>query len=184
MKKLITILLALVMVLSLCACGAEEESNADLVITRAAQEAQEQVVAGEEEIPVNMGGSFAFTAKDVKLVPGEDFDGNALGSARSVFQVPSCAIEGTDNVYNYDTFEITAFDDGSGEVIYSILIIDPELSTEEGLALGDDIQKVESLYGTSYVEEGASRIYTRGETQLILIVQNESVVSIEYRMAG
>ena len=69
-------------------------------------------------------------------------------------------------------------------MIYSILIIDPELSTEEGLALGDDIQKVESLYGTSYVEEGASRIYTRGETQLILIVQNESVVSIEYRMAG
>ena len=183
MRKYIAILLALVMVLSLCACGAEE-SDADLVITRAAQDEQEETVAGEEAVSVNAGGSYAFTAKDVKLVPGDDFDPAVLGEASSVFQVPSCAIEGTDNVYNYDTFEITAFDDGGGEVIYSILIIDPELTTQEGLALGDDIQKVESLYGTSFAEEGTSRIYTRGETQLILIMQNEAVVSIEYRMAG
>lgn len=184
MKKLIVMLLALAMVLCLTACGAEEENNADLVITRAAKDDVEETQgAAESEAPVAAGGVFAFAVNGVELIPGEPFDAAALGTAASVFQVPSCAIDGTDNVYNYETFEVTAFDDGSGEVIYSVLFIDPNLTTAEGLALGDSAAKAVELYGEDYTEEGTARIYTRNNTQLYLILQNDAIISIEYRLA-
>lgn len=182
MKKLIAILLAMMLVLSLAACGAEEEPNADLVITRAAEEdnvTEAQPEAGE---PAASDVVFSFTADGVELIPGEAFDAAVLGEAASVYTVPSCAIEGTDNVYNYETFEVTAYDDGTGEVIYSIYFLDPNLTTTEGLALGDDAAKVVELYGEAYAEEGSSYIYTGAGTQLHIILQNDLVTSIEYRM--
>lgn len=184
MRKVIAMLLAVSMALCLTACGAEEESNADLVITRAPEEAGSQSQGGKKtEESVSVGGVFAFTAGEVELIPGEPFDASVLGEASYVFQVPSCAVEGTDNVYNYESFEVTAFDDGTGEVIYSILVVDPNLTTAEGLALGDDLAQVEALYGADYVQDGNALVYTRGNTQLYLILQDEVVISIEYRMA-
>ena len=183
MKKLIAILLAMMLVLSLAACGAEEESNEDLVITRAPEaEATEAPAEGGEEAPAVDEGMFTFVFDGVELIPGAAFDPAALCEAASVYEVPSCAIEGTDNVYNYETFEITAYDDGTGEVIYSIYFLDPSLTTTEGLALGDDAAKVTELYGENYVEEGTAYVYTRTDSQLFVIVENGSVVSIEYRM--
>lgn len=183
MKKLIAMLLAVMMLLCLAACGAEEETNADLVITRAAEEETEAVEAAGEEADSTAGGPYVFTVDGVDLVPGTAFDAAALGEAGSVYQVPSCAIEGTDNVYNYETFEVTAFDDGSGEVIYSIYFIDPNLTTPEGLALGDDMAKMVELYGESYTQDGTACVYSGEGTMLIVIVENDVVNSIEYRMA-
>lgn len=183
MKKLIAILLAMMLVLSLAACGAEEEPNEDLVITRAPEaDATEAPAEGGEEAPAVDEGTFTFVFDGVELIPGAAFDPAALREATSIYEVPSCAIEGTDNVYNYETFEITAYDDGTGEVIYSIYFLDPSLTTTEGLALGDDAAKVTELYGENYVEEGTAYVYTRTDSQLFVIVENGSVVSIEYRM--
>ena len=53
MKRKIAILLALLTLLSLAACGAEEESNADLVITRAPEEATEAAAQSAEETETN-----------------------------------------------------------------------------------------------------------------------------------
>lgn len=182
MKKLTAILLAMMLVLSLAACGAEEEPDADLVITRAAGENEATEAQGEAEAPAEEEGIFSFTADGVELIPGAAFDPAVLGEAASVYEVPSCAIEGTDNVYNYESFEITAYDDGTGEVIYSIYFLDPNLTTAEGLVLGDDAAKVTELYGENFREEGASRIYIKNGTQLHVILQNDLVTSIEYRM--
>ena len=101
-----------------------------------------------------------------------------------MYQVPSCAVEGTDNVYNFGGFEITAFAENGSERIYSVYFIDPNLTTPEGLALGDGVQKVTELYGEDYAQDGAALVYTAGDTQLIVIVENDVVVSIEYRWVG
>ena len=183
MKKLMAMLLALVLVLSLAACGAEENPNEDLVITRAPEaDATEAPAEGGEEAPAVEEGMFTLTVDGVELIPGAAFDPSVLGEAASVYEVPSCAIEGTDNVYNYETFEITAYDDGSGEVIYSISFLDPNMTTTEGLALGDDEAKVAELYGENYEVDGTAYVYTKTGSQLFVIVENGSVVSIEYRM--
>lgn len=179
MKRTIALMLCVLALLSFSACGGDETEE-NLVITRGAVE-ETQALTGEDAEAVS-AEPFVFVAEGVELLPGAAFDPALLGEASSVYQVPSCAIEGTDNVYNYDAFEVTAYDDGTGEVIYSIYFVDPELTTPEGLALGDGTEKVLELYGQDYVEEGTAWVYTRGNTQLKLILQNETVVSIEYLM--
>lgn len=183
MKKWIAMMLAVFMLVCLTACGGDDEGGAGQTIGGSVTEATKgaDTVEGTEEI-VPGGAVFAFTYDDVEIIPGEPFDASKLPEAHSVYQVPSCALEGTDNVYSYTTFEVTAFDEGNGEYVYSIYFLDPNLTTNEGLALGDDFAKAAELYGDSYEEVDGEYVYTRANTQLRLIVENNAIVSIEFRM--
>ena len=191
MKKRIAMILALVMVLALTACGnsaadpneipAITKSHEEQEQTPEQNEAQEQPQQQENNTPADQH-AYSYTYEGVELVPGAAFDSSALPEAESVYEVPSCAIEGTDNLYNYGTFELTAFNDGTGEVIYSIFFIDPNITTDEGLALGDDVAKVIELYGEDYTAEGTAYVYTGANTILSILVQNDTVTSIELRM--
>lgn len=186
MRKIIALLLACVMLLCLTACGEGQTDN-----TTAPDNGGDNTTApdnGGAETTAPNGGEdtvqdpFSFTFSGVELVPGADFDPSVLPEASYLYQVPSCAIEGTDNVYNYETFEITAFADSTGEVIYSIYLIDANTPTGEGLYLGDDVSTVESIYGTDHTVSGTEWIYTRGDTMLVIIINNDFVASVEYRM--
>ncbi|MCD8379736.1 MAG: hypothetical protein LUC95_05370 [Lachnospiraceae bacterium] len=196
MKKLLTITLSAVLMISLAACGSSTASTdlSDQVITRSTdteeaetEETVEEAVLDEvveeeaqEADAVDESEPLYFEYEGVVILPGEALAASVLPPADSVYTVASCAIEGDDNVYNYTMFEVTAFDDGSGEVVYSIYFIDPNITTPQGLALGDSLSRVEELYGTNYVEDGTAVVYTREGTQLSIILQNEIVVSIEY----
>ena len=175
MKKLICILLSVLLLLSLAACGGAQ--------TPAENETPTPSDSTPVEEPKKPEEAFFFVSEGVKLIPGKPFDPSLLPEANDMFEVPSCAIEGTDNVYSYDSFELTAYDDGTGEVVYSIYLIDFETPTEEGLYLGDDRATVESIYGTDYEDNDGELVYTKGDTQLrILIDEDDVVVSIEYYM--
>lgn len=176
MKKLICILLSLMLLLSIAACGGAETPPAagnDTPTPSDSTPVEEQKKPEE---------AFFLISEGVKLIPGKPFDPSVLPEANDMFEVPSCAIEGTDNVYSYDAFELTAYNDGTGEVIYSIYLLDPNVITEEGLYLGDDRATVESLYGTDYVETDGELVYTKGETELRIILEEDLAASIEYRM--
>lgn len=186
MRKIWILLLAVAMLLTLSAC-AEEPSNAELMITRAAEETIQMQDGPAEtesrEEKVTLVSDYVFVFDGVELVPGTEFRKNELPKEKSVYKVPSCAIDGTDNVYNYETFELTAFQEGgSGEVIYSILLLDPNIATTEGLALGDHADRVLELYGNGYTQEGSAWVYQGPENALYVIFQGEYVASIEYRM--
>lgn len=192
MKKLIALTLCLlILLLSGCNRGQmadermitrppEAEDSVSLSGDSTAQDAAPAEAA--EPIVIAAQGNYTFFTGGVELVPGADFDPSVLPEAQSVYEVPSCAIVGTDNLYNYGTFELTAFDDGTGEQIYSILITDPSTPTTEGLKLGDKKEEVTALYGENFTEDGNSRVYTGDTEQLILIFQSDRVASIEYRM--
>ena len=197
MKKIIALFFCLMLLICLTACGSDEISE-ERMITRPAEDAAEPVAAVAEEetavateaaeteaaqeaAPVALG-NYTFGAEGVELIPGDPFDPGVLPEADSVYEVPSCAIEGTDNLYNYGSFELTAFDDGTQELIYSILLTDPNITTTEGLALGDDVQKMVDIYGEGYTQQGNAYVYTGDAELLYIIVQNEQVASIEYRM--
>ncbi len=193
MKKLLTITLSAVLAISLAACGSSTDSTdlSDQVITRSTdtedadteetvEEAVLEETVEEEGNTVDESEPFYFEYEGVLIMPGEAFDSSALPDADSVYTQASCAIEGEDNVYNYTAFEVTAFDDGSGEVVYSIYFIDPNITTPEGLVPGDNLSLVEELYGNNYVEDGTAIVYTREDTQLSIILQDEVVISIEY----
>ena len=181
MRKLIAILALLVLTFALVACGADANANEDLVITRGTEAAEiAEETNGADEVAA--AKVYSFTAEGVELIPGAAFDPAVLPEAASVYTVPSCAIEGTDNVYNYEAFEVTAYNDGTGEVIYSIYIIDPNITTPEGLALGDSLDRVVELYGDGYVVSGTAYDYSSEGTMLSIIIQSDAVASIEYRM--
>lgn len=191
MKRLIAILLAMLMLAALTGCGGEtsNETTAPDAVTEAPSQTEApaeetEAPAEETEAPAAMDGDFCFTYEGVALIPNEAFDASKLPAATSVYTVPSCALEGTDNVYNYGTFEVTAFNDGSGEFIYSIVLIDPNITTDEGLALGDNVSRVIELYGENYQEDGTAMVYYGTNTVLSIIVQGEYVVDIEIRMAN
>ena len=129
-------------------------------------------------------GVFSFVYEGAALVPGELVDHSALPKYSDVSEVPSCAFGGNDNVYNFEVFELTTYFDGDEERVYSIYFVDPNLPTTEGLCLGDTVDDMKALYGEAYEAEETAYTYTRGETLLIIITQNDIVVSIEYRLDG
>jgi hypothetical protein len=175
MKKLIPLLLV---ILLLTACGTAPQGNPDLQITRGTEP------NGTEEVTTTTTEStqedvFFFMAGDVTVIPGAPFDATKVPHD-DVYEVPSCAGEGTDKVYINADYEITAFHDGKSEITYSVLFITPEVKTAEGLSLGDDAAKAATLYG-QYEENGNAWVFTRGNTQLWVISENDVVTSIELR---
>lgn len=180
MKKFLALLLAAMMLLSLAACAGQTPDQGDT--SKPDQEAVTTTEPSAEE-ESDDEGVFSYISDGVELIPGQPFDPSVLPETDNVFQVPSCAIEGTDNVYGYEAFELTAYDDGTGEVIYSIYLVDSNACTTEGLYMGDDLSRVTELYGTDYVENDTELIYTKGDTALHLLMDGDFVISIEYRMA-
>ena len=179
MKKIIALALALMLVLSLAACGETEANVTTTPTTQPADEGQTQPSGSESSTP---SVSYAFSLNGVKLVPGEAFKPEALPEADFVYEVPSCAIEGTDLVYSYGIVEVTAFNDGTGPVIYSIFLADANTPTGEGLYLGDPLATVTELYGEDCAVEGGQYTYEADGTMLIVLIENGFVSSIEYRM--
>lgn len=181
MKKLIAFLLAAMMVVSMAACGGAPAQ--EQVITRATEAPTDPVEteAAEVEAP-GENQPYGFLADGVQLVPGAAFDPSQLPEASSTYEVPSCAIEGMDIVYNYGAYEVTAFNDGTGETIYSIYLIDPNVTTPEGVALGDTVETVVAALGEDYTEDGTAYTYTSGDTILFVLFEEGSVAGIEYRL--
>lgn len=174
------ILLATVLLMGTLAACSGENGNMEDVITIAPEEEQETVASGsgapERE--------YAFLFQGKELLPGEPFDGTQLMEAEAVYEAPSCAIEGKDIVYQYGAFEITAMDDGTGPVLYSVYFLDPELKTPEGLCIGDSEETVVSLYGQAGTGQDGAWVYSGEQSELILILNNGTVSSIEYRMVS
>ena len=104
-----------------------------------------------------------------------------LPEPESVTQIPSCANQGTDNVYNFGTVEVTAFQTDAGEIIYSIYILDANTPTDLGLYLGDGQETVEELYGTDYTTLDGQLVYAVGNSSLVILLDNDQVLSIDHR---
>jgi hypothetical protein len=138
MKKILAFVLAFAM-LGLAACG-NAQGSGDVAFTVGGEQSTIQTTEQKQEETEG----FYFLAGDVMVIPGMIFDADVL-PAESVYQVPSCAFEGTDNVYSYGSYEITAFNDGEKELVYSIFFVEPDVSTPEGLANGDELSKAKEL---------------------------------------
>ena len=175
MKKLIPLLLV---VLLLTACGTAPQGNPDMQITRGTEpnSTEEVTTTATESTQEEL---FSFVIGDVTVIPGAPFDATKV-SYDDVYEVPSCAGEGTDKMYINSSYEITAFHDGKSEVTYCVTFVTPDAKTPEGLCLGDDMAKAATLYG-QYVENGSAWIFTRGNTQLWVIGENDVITSIELR---
>ena len=129
-------------------------------------------------------GTYSYTFGGVELIPGNRFDSGVLPAPISTTTIPSCAFSGTDNVYTYDAVEVIAYDEGQGEHLYSIYMLDPNTPTDEGLRLGDSVERMVEIYGENYTKNAGEYAYYRGDTILVILTSGGKVNSIEIRMAG
>lgn len=185
MKKILALTLALLLLIGMTACGSTEPEGTEPPAgneTAAPTSGNETPVTDPvETTPPAAEEGYSFLLKEIKLMPGAVFDESQMPENSGKFEVPSCAIEGTDILYNYNVVEVTVFDAGQEPVIYSIYLLDANTPTDEGLYLGDDVATVESIYGTDYTEENNTLIYEKGNTQLRIMINNDAVFNIEYR---
>jgi len=131
MKKLIVMLLAFVMLLSLCACGKEEPAPTEAPIK--AEPKVEATVAVEETVPLatpaqpedpavlaekriqeNKALAESCIDKDVRWVY------ELIGKPISSDYAPSCLVEGEDGMLYYDGFVVYTTREGDVETVYHV----------------------------------------------------------------
>ena len=116
------------------------------------------------------------------MTPGEVFVKENFGQEQDFSEIPSCAFQGTDKVYNYGAYEITTSDIDGKETIYSTFLLDDTIATKEGVKIADDKNAMIVAYGQDYEENGNEYIYTDGIVELSFIIENDTIISIQYVM--
>ena len=162
MKKLIAIVLAALMLCAMTACTENEGTPTTTTPTK---------VEG-----------YTFTFQGLDLMPGADFDAAALSIVES-FENPNCAGEGKFITYLHDGMELTVNTNNGKTMVYSVFITDPNLATNEGLHLGDDLAAVTAAYGEATSEDDGLLTYVKNKTHLVIQLENELVTAIEFRLA-
>lgn len=114
-------------------------------------------------------------SKEIKL--GEVFSVEKCGKELEYSEVASCAFEGLDKTYTYENYEITT---GEKDKITSIYFIDEGVSTTEGVKITDSYDKMVQAYGTNFKNDGNKYTYTKGNTSIEFMVENEVITGIEY----
>ena len=153
-KRYLGISLLIIVLIFTSACGKEEK-----------KEQPEKFELKYNNIAFELGGLFT------KDKYGEELD---------YAEMQSCAFDGLDKTYTYEHYEIATYPKEDKDYISSIYFLDPEITTTEGLAIDDSKDKMIEVYGKDYKEEDGRYIYTKGKTQLIFIIQNDKITSIEY----
>ena len=134
---------------------------------KAEEKAEESYVFRSGETDIVMGGDSAPVVR-------------ALGTPLDTFEADSCAYQGKDIIYSYSGFELGTHPDGGVDVISSVYVLDPAVSTPEGLQLGDPKSEITKLYGKGYTLENGVYRYVKGSSELAIYTTGGIVDAIEY----
>ena len=169
-----------------CAASAEPEGTTDNQNTETAQQnnSDEQDTDEDTTDPSQEDRADEFllmhNGNEIRLHQNVEPVLNSLGSELNYFEAESCAFEGMDKIYTYSNLEISTAPIGDEDIISLIVLLDDTLTTSEGLYIGAGEDEVISAYGDDYQVQGDAFIYTRNDTQLMFIFDDQTVVSIEY----
>lgn len=170
MNKKVLIVVAIIVVIAVIVAIVVATQNSGDKSNPEAQNVTEEV----------QDAGFMISYLGVDVTPGVPFDRNTIPEEGTYSEIPSCAFEGTDNVSTFAHVEITSAQVNGVETVYSVYFLDPEVKTQEGIAISDDRNKVIETYGSDYEELGNKITYTKGDVQLSFIIENDVVTSVEY----
>ena len=136
----------------------------------------------EQEFPSDNNYAISIEGVDVKV--GEEFQKvqSHLGEDFTTQKAKSCAFEGEDHIYTYPDYEIYNYVENDVEKIYTITLLTDKVSTKEGIHLGSTKEEVEETYGNDYEDSYGAYVYSKGNTVLTFIFEEEKVISIEYKL--
>lgn len=175
MKKIIVMMLALMLVAGLCACGGGDKGgSSDLT----AKESNPGKTSDVSDTPMG----HAMKVNGVTFGVGMDAEKVVaqLGACEPVITESCGDMGGNDYEYAYDDFIIYANNGGGAIRIYCVEIISDLATTAEGLTIGDAAEDVKSTCGDPTSETDTGLIYEEDGMQLIFILDNGEVTSIQY----
>lgn len=126
--------------------------------------------------------SYQFFFDGVSIKPTEPAEDarSLLDLAKETGEAPSCAFEGLDKVYYFDGFEIQSGLVNNVELITGVILLDETVETAEGLKIGMSLDEMVAIYGDDYREDFGQYVYEDEDVQLIVIVFDDTVISISY----
>jgi len=157
MKKIISILTVLVLLLALVACNGEEPAKTK----------NYQFQKGNVTVSIDA---------EAKAV----LDG--LGQWKDYSESPSCAFEALDKIYVYSGFRIETYTKGGVDYIRSVELTDDSVSTPEGIAIGSSKDGVIAAYGEADNATDTALTYENTEKgmKLQFLLRDGKVTNIQY----
>lgn len=171
MKKILVLMLALVLVVSLCACGKGNEGDSG---DQTAKESTSNVSDTPMGHAMKVNGVTFGVGMDAEKVVAQ------LGACEPVITESCGDMGGNDYEYAYDDFIIYANNGGGAVRIYCVEIISDLATTAEGLTIGDTAEDVKSTCGDPTSETDTGLIYEEDGMQMIFILENGEVTSVQY----
>ena len=173
--------------LSIGACGEEvktisKEEGSTAAATAAAQTQTQTAAAAGTAAEEPAAEGYYFEASGIRLYPDMDVDTvlASLGECTH-YEEESCAAQGMAHFYTFADYEINTYPDGNINRIYYILLKTDNVATAEGVDLSMDKEKVISVYGEDYTEDGRKLYYEKGGMRLSFIFNaDDTLASIEY----
>ena len=171
MKKIFALILALMLVMSLAACGGETPT--------APAETQAPAVLGPTQPDAS---SWKYTIRGVDVMMHAEAAPvlAALGEAVSYTEEASCAFTGLDKTYYYGGFYLQTYPIGDADYIYSVWLVDDSSATPEGIYIGASQADVEAAYGADGFNGENAYILTGTTSTLTIILTDGTVSSIQY----
>ena len=123
---------------------------------------------------------FTFKSGETTIPLGVEYSSLNLGEAKDYYEVQSCAFDGMDKIYTFDHYEVHTYPDAGTDKVLSVYFLDDQVTTTEGVKIGDSIDTMTEKYGSEYEQLDTQYTYSKGQTQLKFIVENNLITSIEY----
>lgn len=123
---------------------------------------------------------FTFEDNGKTISLGATYSSLDLGEAKDYYEVQSCAFDGMDKIYTFDHYEVHTYPDANTDKVLTVYFLDDQVSTTEGVKIGDSLDIMTEKYGSDYEQLDTQYTYSKGQTQLKFIVENNVITSIEY----
>lgn len=185
LKKISALLLVTMFILAGCGGNDASSDNAannnsntpDTQISTEAGVAENNT----EAAPILSGYVFSHNNVDFTVDMEASAVITALGEPTSYYEVPSCAFEGMEKIYDYTSFEITTYEVEDVDYIANIYLKDDLVETPEGISLYMTSADLTAAYGDDYKAAEGQYVYTKDDTKLIVIVNSDlEIISIQY----
>ena len=170
MKKLIAILMAAAMMLSIAACAPTDTETPSTPVT------------GDE--PVQDSYSFVYNGVTIALNAPAESVVAALGEPASYSESTSCAFDGLDKSYGYGSFYLETYPLNGKDYVYGWYFVDDLVANAEGISIGSSLADVQAAYGNEGYSGGNVYQIKQGIGVLTIILENDLVASIQYNIKG
>ena len=189
MKRFFILSMVLLLLLAACSKGGNTSGDAagDMPVdgtkgnSQDIQEGQNPADSQEnQEVDQEKGYEFVFNGVTIAMHSKMEPILEKLGEPMEYFEAESCALPGMEKIYTYSGFEILTYEKEGVDYVLSVVILDDSVSTKEGIYLYSDLDSLIEKYGDDYTKELNTYKYESGQSQLVFLVEDGEITSIEY----